>query len=305
MNYLITTLCPKKCPYCFFPSQQKGTISDMTLETFIECFEHQCKISLGIRRRVALLGGEPTVAKSFKDIVGFITNNLFRVNNFLIFSNLSGVENVKWLAQQCFEDIEFVMIWNSTGLSSYAHTLRKKVYDSLEILKKAKIKITASITMEYHQEVKDFEYLIDAKRNYNISNIRFALDTGSLPEFRTKSNTVFQVLRFLQDNEFSIGIDGCGSPALNIFNQAQIKDMLKINGIDIHCGGSAGIDILPDGTCIPCMPYLSYTGQRPKLTDLKSLDDLKEFYGFTPRTKMLCPAHENIARLNMLSLKKD
>jgi len=272
----------------------------MTLETFVECFEHQAKIGrMGndFKRRVTLLGGEPTVAKYFKDIVGFIVDNSFRANLFLIFSNLSGYDNVEWLCKNNFENIDLRIIWNSTGLSSYASNIKKNVYKSLNVLKENKIKITASITMEHHQVASDFEYLLEAKRIYGVSDIRFALDTGNLPEFRTKGTVVYGVLKLLCDSGFSIGIDGCGSPDLRIFNQEQAKYVGQINGSGVHCEGSAGIDILPDGTCIPCMPYLGFTGKKPKFTDLKSLDDLKEFYGFTPRTKMLCPAAANIARL--------
>jgi len=302
VNYLITTKCPKKCPYCFFPAKQKGKIDDMTLETFVACFEQQAKISIGISRRVALLGGEPTVAKYFKDIVGFIHSNLFRVNQLLIFSNLYGVENIRWLTGHSFQNIEFSIIWNSTGFSTYASNIKKNSFESLDVLKQNNVKIVASITLEPHQEVKDFAYLVEAKRIYGISAIRFALDTGNLPEFRTKGTKVYQILKFLGDNGFSIGIDGCGSPSLDVFNQDQINYLNQFNGLGVHCSGSAGVDILPDGTCIPCMPYLSFIGQRPNFTDLKSLDDIQTFYGFTPRTKMLCPARENIERLNLPNL---
>jgi MoaA/NifB/PqqE/SkfB family radical SAM enzyme len=299
LNYLITTLCPKKCPYCFFPSKQKGTIEDMTLETFKECFEHQAKIGTGIGRRVALLGGEPTVAKHFQDIVGFILDNLFRVNFFILFSNLSGVENIRWLMQHNFGSIDARIIWNSTGLTSYASNLKKKVYQSLSLLKGSDIKVTASITMEADQDPKDFEYLLEAKKEYGISDIRFALDSGNLPEFRTKGTAVYRVLKFLYDHNFSIGIDGCGSPSFKIFNAAQADFVSRINGVNVDCPGSAGIDILPNGTCIPCMPYLSYKGDKPKFIDLKCLDDLKTIYGFSPRDRMLCPAIANIDRLNL------
>jgi len=279
----------------------------MTLETFIECFEHQCKIGTldNLKRRVALLGGEPTVAKYFRDIVSFISDNKFRVDLFVLFSNLFGFENIEWLVQQNLDNIDFTITWNSTGLSSYASKMKKNVHTSLGILKEAKIKISASITLEPHQEAKDFEYLIDAKRDYGVSHIRFALDIGNLPEFRTKGTRVYQVLKLLCNSGFSIDIDGCGSPNLVIFNQEQAKYIARLNGSNVHCGGSAGIDILPDGTCIPCMPYLGFIKQRPKFTDLTSLEDLKKFYRFTPRIKMLCPAAENINRLNMLSLKQE
>jgi len=275
----------------------------MTLETFIECFEHQAKIgrlSWNLKRRVALLGGEPTVAKHFKDIVGFIHANMFRVDLFMLFSNLAGFENIKWLVKHNFESIDVSIIWNSTGFSSYAANLKKATYKSLDLLKQHKVKIVASITLEPHQEAKHFEYLLNVKREYGISHIRFALDTGQLPEFRTKGTMVFQVLKLLCDAGFFIAVDGCGSPCLNIFNREQTRFLSNLDGVNIFCDGSAGIDILPDGTCIPCMPYLNFKGERPKFTDLTSLADLQKIYGFTPRTKMLCPAKENISRLNML-----
>jgi len=271
----------------------------MTLETFVECFEHQAKIGLGIKRRLALLGGEPTVAKYFRDIVGFVVENLFRVNNFMIFSNLSGVENIKWLTQHDFGIVDASVIWNSTGLTSYASNLKNKVYQSLYLLKESSIKITASITMEANQDLTDFKYLLEAKKEYGISSIRFALDSGKLSEFYTRGTAVYEVLKFLHDSGFSIGIDGCGSPSMKIFNTKQASFVSNIRGIDIDCPGSAGIDILPNGTCIPCMPYLSYKGDKPKFIDLKCLDDLKTIYGFSPRDRMLCPAIANIDRLNL------
>lgn len=272
MNYLITTVCPKKCPYCFFPNEQKNSMADMTVDMFARLFKHQ--LNLGLKNRVAFLGGEPTVASTFKDIMSYYLDHCFHVNSSIIFSNFAGTSNIRWLCDQNVpHNLSFV--WNNTGIDTYAKNLQKAAYESAAILKEHG-KFNVSLSLTYVGNT-DIDYILFCRDTFDIRNMRFAVDSGSaLYKEPEEINKLFTFLNVLVAEGFRINNDSCGTIWLPWFSEQQ-QNWLKTN---IHLGsGCTGIagDVLPDGSVIPCMPYWKVE-KKLKFLDMYDIRYVHRFY---------------------------
>jgi hypothetical protein len=253
---------------------------DMSVAMFARLFKHQ--LCLGLKGRVAFLGGEPTVATTFRDIMSYYLTQCFHVGSTVIFSNLAGTPNVRWFCEQKVPSATAI-IWNNTGINTYAKNIQKAAYASVEHLKAREFTLSMSVT---YVGDTDIDYLVFCKNTFNIQSIRFAVDSGSkLFENPEKIDALFLYLQRLIDAGFRIMNDTCGTMWLEWFNDDQRSWLQKNIKLGEGCRGSAGGDILPDGSFIPCMPYWTVPNKM-KFLDSHSPADLARFYKTNVGTKV-------------------
>lgn len=279
MNYLLTYICPKNCSFCFFPTAEKNNNNEMTLETFKACFIHARR--LGMSRRVALLGGEPTVAAHFRDIYSYIVENDVYVDAVYIFSNLMGTANIRWWLTQPLprSSTPLIFIWNNSEFLDLPLATQTEVMDNAKAILARGIKVVCSLTMTPRVTIPSLRYL-SAVKDLGIRGIRFALDSLWTSISEEQMSTLRSIDAYLRADGFSLGYDLCGSS----------YRIATIPGVNVkeRCDGFCG-DILPDGTVVPCMPWLRVK-KRLRFTDVDNIAQAYLYYGVRPSDCGVCLA---------------
>ncbi len=271
MNFILTSKCLSKCKFCFVPKQQRIKQKEMTFVEFknyldiINIMYPRKKPSLGI------LGGEPTLAKDFSIISGYLKSYKSVVR---IYSNLiTDTKKLKYLSGSK----NIVLVWNSWAYLIADDKTQNLILRNLKLIKRyLKDNVTASITLNPDFKKNDFDKIIELLKKYKIKQIRIALDSTNHKKFITKGNEVFEFCKYLKDNKFAVISSYCGHFLKGMFNAGQNKYLKKhiINFNYNDCSKNFPADILPDGSIVPCMGFANKTGL-VKFTNYKSLKKLK------------------------------
>ena len=271
MNFLLTYKCQSHCKFCFVPEKIKKEQKEMTFIQFKKYLYHINKIYRNKKPVLGILGGEPTLAKEFPMIIGYAKSYKGGVR---LYSNLiTATKNIEYLLGAK----NIVLSWN---ISSYiqANTNNKKlIIKNLKLIKKDfKDNVLASITLYHNFKITDFSKIIKILKKYNIKNIRVALDSTNYKSFINYGTKIFEFMKYLKEQKFCLFSSNCGHFMKDIFTKKQEK-YLKQN---IHnfkyndCSKNYPLDVLPDGTVIPCV---SFSNRNKKINFLKynKLKDLK------------------------------
>lgn len=291
MNYLITYACPKACSFCFFPKLSKSQENEMSLETFKACFTHARK--LGLANRVAILGGEPTVAKNFKDILSYILKYQEYTKYILIFSNLFGQKNLEWLLEQDKPTTPFSIIWNNSEMLDLPNEKQKQLYKIAHALRSF-CSISCSLTLTSSSTKESLAYLAELK-DVGITDLRFAVDSQWRNITESQADYIVSLVEWLKDCGFNVNHDGCGflSPAL--FSPALIARASACMPVQVCCLAGFVGDILPDGAIIPCMPWIE-TPNKLQFTEVDNIAQAHLFYAVRDSGHSFCPAIQNLKR---------
>lgn len=271
MNFILTTQCLSKCKFCFVPDELRAKQKEMSFANFKNYLDHMNLLYAKNKPAIGILGGEPTLAKDFSMIAGYLKSyqSLVRVYSNLITDTkkleyLIGAQNI-------------VLVWNA---GAYLIANKKKqnlILKNLKLIKKYfKDNVVASITLYADLKTSDLDKTIKILQKYKIKKIRIALDSTNHKNFIHKGNEVFDFCKYLVDNKFEIISSYCGHFLKGMFNAKQNK-YLKQNITNFNfndCSKNFPIDIFPDGSVVPCMGYAKKSGLI-KFTDYKSLKKLK------------------------------
>lgn len=271
MNFILTTQCLSKCKFCFVPGKLRAKQKEMTFADFKNYLEHINLICSKNKPAIGILGGEPTLAKDFPIIAGYLKSyqSLVRVYSNLITDTkkleyLAGAKNI-------------VLVWNAGAYLIAEKQKQNLILKNLKFIKKnLKDNITASITLYPDFKTNDFDGIIKILKKHKIKKIRIALDSTNHRKFLDKGNEVFDFCKYLSDNKFQIISSYCGHFLKGMFNPEQNKYLKhKIVNFNYNdCSKNFPADIFPDGSIVPCMAFANKTGS-VKFTDYTSLKKLK------------------------------
>jgi hypothetical protein len=220
---------------------------------------------------IGILGGEPTLAKDFPIISGYLKSYKSMVR---VYSNLiTDTSNIQYLIGAK----NIILVWNVGAFSVADQKTQKLILKNLNLIKKSfKDNVIASITLYPDFKIKDFDGIIKILRKYKIKKIRVAIDSTHHKKFLDKGGAVFNFCQYLADNKFAIISSYCGHFLKGMFNSKQEK-YLKQNVVNFNyndCSKKFPVDIFPDGSIVPCMAFANKTGS-VKFTDYTSLKKLK------------------------------
>jgi radical SAM protein with 4Fe4S-binding SPASM domain len=274
MNFLLTSNCNNNCKFCFMSEHFKNSKEEMSFDKFKYLLDHSI-YCLGIKS-ASILGGEPTQAKDFNDIIKYSIDKLESVS---VFSNLI-CDKSKLI--DIVQDKNITVIWNSSTLFTTSIENKEIMLSNLEYLLENNYpyKISNAITVCRNTTYKDYSYVIDLYKKYGIYNLRFAINSLDSDYFMDTNNaqTLFDIIKYLVDNGISLSQDSCGHLLLCMFNDRQYHFLVdRVSSFNSsYCGGnSMALDVLPNGSVIPCMPY-SYKDSNVYLNRFNSFDNLIE-----------------------------
>lgn len=284
-NIMITECCNLHCPYCFadeFVNKESNYISIEAFQqalAFIKSAEH-------FDGRVGIIGGEPTVAPNFSELLQLLIED-DEVNCVPIYTNGLLIDKYILLLQN--KKFDFLINFNSPsdiGQSQYQH-----IVDNIGLLIEKGKKSNLALGINLYQEGQDVEYYIHTLKQYGISHARVAITTPNegctesgfirLKRLRKEflsltSRLVYEDIHFIVD---------CNRPPECIWNDTEQMKLELIyrkllnakqqqNFFNSRC--NPVIDILPDLTAIRCFGLSEIS--KLKISDFSTIDELMEYY---------------------------
>ncbi|MDD5020642.1 MAG: radical SAM protein [Endomicrobiaceae bacterium] len=271
MNFILTTQCLSKCKFCFVPDRLRSKQEEMLFLDFKRYIDHISFIHPKDKPAIGILGGEPTLAKDFPMIAGYLKSYKAIVR---LYSNL--ITDTKKL-EYLIGAKNIILVWNAGAYLIATKKNQNLIVKNLKLIKKYfKNNIIASITLYPDFKINDFDKTIKIFQKYKIKKIRIALDSKNHKAFMNKGDEVFRFCKYLADNKFEVISSYCGHFLKGMFSREQ-AEYLKQHIINFNyndCSKNFPMDIFPDGSVVPCMGFANLKG-KVKLTDYKSLRKLK------------------------------
>ena len=284
-NIMITECCNLHCPYCFadeFVNKESNYIS-------VEAFQHALafiKSAEHFDGRVGIIGGEPTVAPNFSELLQLLIED-DEVSSVPIYTN--GLLVDKYISLLKNKKFDFLINFNSPsdiGQEKYRH-----IVDNIGLMiENGKISNLALGINLYHED-QDVDYYIHTLKQYGINHARVAITTPNdvcaesgfirLKHLRKAllsltSRLIYEDIHFIVD---------CNRPPECIWDDTEqmklefiYRKLLNItqqkNFFNSRC--NPVIDILPDLTAIRCFGLSDIS--KVKISDFSNIDDLTKYY---------------------------
>jgi MoaA/NifB/PqqE/SkfB family radical SAM enzyme len=264
-NLSITTVCNKRCPYCFAEDARvaRAGAGDMTRDCFLEALDFLRRSGM---EQVRLLGGEPTLHKDFPWMLETALAGGFKI---LVFSNglvapatLSLMKRVGAERLRVLVNTIHPLENNPTGMARQRETLRA--------LGNAAI---AGVNIYSHEQSLD--YLVDYVREYGLwSEIRIGIAHPLLARrnrflptklYRDIGEKIADLHAKAARHKIRIGLD-CGFVPC-MFPADSFKAMEDMLG-DAGAACNPIPDLLPDGRFIACYPLESLVVGQPRASGL-------------------------------------
>lgn len=271
MNFLLTYKCLSNCKFCFVPKEMKKELNEMSFIDFKKYLQHINKLYKNKKPVLGILGGEPTLAKDFPMIIGYAKSYSGGVR---LYTNLiTDTKNIKYLLGAK----SIAVSWNIGSYIQASKENKKLIIKNLKLIKKDfKDNVLASITLYPNFKIKDFSKIVKLLQKYNINNLRVALDSTNYNSFINYGKEIFEFIKYLKEQKFNIYSSNCGHFIKNIFTKEQEKYLKEnIHNFNYNdCSKNYPLDVLPDGTVVPCVSF-SNRSKNIKFLDYKNIKSLK------------------------------
>ena len=270
MNFILTTRCNKGCPYCFANAYRKEVESDdrdMSFGTFLKLLD-KVPVREDGKRRVKLLGGEPTMHKEFIQMCDELVR---REIYFTLISNfLFGEDIRKYIVHLIKSGIPITFLINSTNLDENEKNLENFVTNYTEIYKELYIrdledKMSCGFTLENDKSAEDYTNYYDLliSKIMKIERLRLSLPFPGDDEDKGKfwfinnheiGDKFISIAKRAIDMGSLVSIDCIIYPCM-FSNKEKLKFMKKFTEKVKHfCGSGAPSDIFPDEKLSFCYP---------------------------------------------------
>jgi hypothetical protein len=240
-------------------------------------------------KRIALLGGEPTIHAEFGN---FLEYALTKTDKVTVFTNLMATKkNAKDLIRIAAANPELSVVWNNSEFDTVPEVHR---IDSSRLATELNKLCYMFYSVTYTPGL-DLSYLLDATALTGIRKVRFALNVSDMHLMLDPVNlsSLVEQLQLLINNGLTVIPDRCGFIPNSTPAFYKLK-LLRLLGELPRCSSGA-MDVLPDGRIIPCQPYLD--DPKDVFVEDASKEDFHELlvsqYGpqsFRQVTHGLCPA---------------
>ena len=272
MNLLLTTKCYSNCKFCFVPKEMKKEQKEMSFLQFKKYIAHINKLYKKNKPVVGILGGEPTLAKDFPMIIGYAKSYMGGIR--LYSSLITDTKNIEYLLGAR----NIVLSWNVSAYKQTSKENKKLILKNLKLIKEdLNNNVLASITLYPNFQIKDFHETIQILKKYKINNIRIALDSTSYNSFINYGTKIFEFIKYLKKLKFNLYSSSCGHFVKDFLTKQQ-ETFLKnnINNFNYNdCSTNFPLDILPNGTVVPCVSFCN-RNKNIKFLGYNNLDKLKQ-----------------------------
>jgi len=271
MNFLLTYRCLSNCKFCFVPKEIKKEQTEMSFIQFKKNLDHINKLCKNKKPVLGILGGEPTLAKDFPMIISYAKTYKGGVR---LYSNLiTDTKNIEYL----LGSKNIVVSWNIDSYLQANEKNKKLILKNLKLIKQdLKDNFLVSITLYENFKIKDFSKIINLLKKYDIKNIRIALDSTNYDSFKNYGLEIFEFIKYLKKHNFNLFSSSCGHFVKHIFTREQ-ETYLKKNVINFKyhdCAKDYPLDVLPNGTVVPCISFANRS-KNINFLDYNTLEKLK------------------------------
>lgn len=245
MNFLLTNKCNNNCSFCFAQKNNK----EIKFSTFKKIFNLYLALTDNSPKTIGLLGGEPTLHKDFFKILKYSVLNSDKINKLQLFTNCNYPANYNKKILKILK-ISKCEVNISCNLSVKNETSEKNLKYLLQNFEN----VCLSVTL-HSNNLKDYEYILKYKKEYNLKYIRLAIANNNQLNF-VKNQNLQNMIAFFIENKFNITWDSCGYFTPCMFkNYREVIPLLdKINFISKPCFmGNPPLDITPEGDVISCL----------------------------------------------------
>ena len=267
INFILTYDCNKKCSFCF---SSKHSGQEMGYSDFVY---HLDKIEslFGKNINVGLLGGEPLLNK---DLIKIVLELQRRNICHTIFTNLLALNDE--ICKVIYKSIKREMInigWNSTEDSVLSDNSLANLKHLTKIDRHA---FFQSITILHDRDLIGYSHIIHNSKEYGIYRARVALDVHNHKEFM-HNGKAYVIYKYLLDNGIRLSCDPCGyllACSLTKLQYEELNNRLYSFRYGCGIGETIPVDILPDGTAIPCMPFANFVDHSVNIHNFFSVKTL-------------------------------
>lgn len=272
ISLVVNSKCNQKCEYCFAYDTLHDNDKFMSLKTCEKILDFQSKAKYFILKdTVGIIGGEPTLHPQFEEILKLFDEYSKRYSfNTILFTNGTHLLDHKIPDRMNLGGLINVNHPDMVGINNFNNTCKaiEKYVCGFN---------TFSIGVNIYPGIKNYDFIIDIAKKYNINNIRCAVacPDGLYKHMQNDRDNYFNscidnYINFCNDiikNNLTIHMDCCKIP-LCYFDESQKEIINKA------CGGYHGninictphIDIHSDLTATHCFI-------RPEVISIKDFAD--------------------------------
>jgi hypothetical protein len=283
MNVLITTVCNRRCPYCFAASRVRNAPVDLegkpgspfiTTENFLR--------ALGFASRhepvVGILGGEPSLHPQFAGLIeqtwaaGFCAKVF--TNGIWTEKTLASIES---LAGRTPSNLRFIVNTNHPGITSPTErTAQEQLFSRLPE--------HCSLSFNIHSLAQEFGFLADIIVNYGlVRDIRLGIaaplaeqasDFIPVSEYPKAAPLIMALAERCDAHDIHIGFD-CGF-TFCMFTPEQLGQ-LQASGASFKANCSQAIDVGIDLSAWACFP-LATLSKSVSIDEFRDSNEIARYF---------------------------
>jgi len=234
----------------------------MSLEDFKKTIDWMCKQKV-FRKRVKILGGEPTLHPNFKEMINYLKEK--KIVATILTNFYFDKKNLKYFLPEVVEEV----------LGTY-YPSKKLDYNVKELIKKGN---TVVLSYNISKKNKNYKYIIDATKKFGLKKVRFSIahpssrrknDYVKIEELTEVGKVVMDFVRDCVNNDLTPVLD-CTLPLCMLGDKKNIKYFTeKVTNSTEPCG--IPLDLTPDMDFIYCFPLAEYA--KTNINEVKSFKDL-------------------------------
>jgi len=267
----------RACPYCFAKEHMDtSAMKELCWEDLIYIADF---LEISNERKVALLGGEPTIHPQFVDYTTYLLERNFHVNVFTsgILSSDKLAEAQQFLGKYPIERLTFTCNLNHPDISTEAEI--KRIDEFLSVFGHV-----TSLGFNIYQTDINLQFLIGKINEFNLGrHIRFGLAHPipgevnqyiPLEKLHDMARTFVSHFDLFEQHNITPGFD-CGMP-MCIFSDEEIGRLFKLNRGMVSFGCGPAIDIGPDMMVWSCFPLSGL--HKKSIYDFNSVHEIGNYF---------------------------
>ncbi len=285
-NIMLTYRCNLNCPYCFANEFVNKDSADISINNFSKAIDFITKESSSY---IGLIGGEPTIHHSFKQILQMIIHNR-KIEECTVYTN--GIELDKFVDELVTPKFRILVNCNSPNM--IGEKKFDRIVNNLDILfKKYYMYDRINLGINFYEDALDYSFIIKLLKRYDLHRVRLSLTvpdfsacgkTNSISYFRQRKAGLLQMLKTFDNNQIIPYYD-CNKPPFCIWNEEEkewIFNYIKKYGISEsnlignHSICYPVIDILPSLEAVRCFGMSSF--DKVSINDFKNITDLASYF---------------------------
>lgn len=274
MNVLLTSICNRKCQYCFADgkidyNKKNESNYNISVNNFKKILDF-----INPNDRISLLGGEPTLHRQFEDIIELLKQRKNHVN---IFTNgIMPNKSLRVIEQT--DPQQFSLTVNVNEPSENTGGQWRKVLKVLETVPKH-----SGLGFNIYRPDFNASFLVDLCNQYDIrKNIRLGLAQPIVMEsnafvptklYPLVGKKIVELSELCDKSNISLGFD-CGF-VMCMFTERQLGKLIS-NNVNIKFSCGPAIDIGLDLSVWSCFPLSKI--HNTALEDYKTPQDIYNYY---------------------------